>query len=68
MFDVVFEVIQIENEEEHSCVKMLLEDMLETAVRSTDTTARRMIPCAECLSGYKCNHDQPSMHTRVLYK
>ncbi len=35
-------VLKIEHERDRTCVEMLLEYTLETAVRSTDTTARNM--------------------------
>jgi hypothetical protein len=41
-FDTVLEVLKIEHEREGTTVEVLLEDTLETAVTSTDTTARNM--------------------------
>ena len=41
-FDAVLKVLKIEQERERTFVEVLLENMLETAVRSTDTTARNM--------------------------
>ena len=42
LFDVVLKVLKIEHERERSCVEVLLENTLETAVRSSDTTAKNM--------------------------